>query len=126
MYKRQELSRQQTFYLFAGLMLLVNLLLLTLGSSFRRLPDAPLSRGVFARWNGLRPRLNETFTEWTHWGAAVTNVLLGLSTYLLAIENGVETTRLAWLPFNGLLFTCLLLLGAWVVYLPLRIRVLKP
>lgn len=120
------LGKQATFYLFAGLMLLLNVLLLWLGSSFRRLPDAAVSQGVFSRWQGLRPRLNESFTEWTHWGAALSNVLLGLATYLLALDNAIEPARLRWMPFSSLLVGCLLLLAAWVAYLPLRIRVLKP
>ncbi|MDZ7897180.1 MAG: DUF1648 domain-containing protein [Arcicella sp.] len=117
------LPKNQVFYLFGGLMLALNIIVVLLVNSVQKLPIQAFSWIPNKKWLADRQQVITVLSNWLNFLPAIVNTFLLLILRALLALNDERTYKTD--------YTYLLVLGAvllliWVFYLPIRLLYTNP
>ncbi|WP_026994269.1 hypothetical protein [Flectobacillus major] len=117
------LPKDQIFYLFLGISLVVNILPIALAKNIEKIPDVSFSWIPNKKWLNYRNQLNAAIMNWLNLlpGAINTFLILVLRAILTLNDERSFSTDYSYLPVVGLA----LLIG-WLFYLPIKILYTNP
>lgn len=119
------LGRESVFYATGGLMLVLNVLLMLLARSFANLPDRAAAVLGTTAWKPYPGALRGALRNWLLLGVAGINAFLALCLNALAELNDAQSPETVF-DYRYLLTVGVALLGAWLLYLPLRLWLTRP
>lgn len=115
---KSEIGRLKFFYLSAGIILIINILVVLLNDLFKKLPTQSLPSWLVKTTS--RTDLNEAFTEWCYWGLTLQNIMLGLLIYAVTSVN-IPDTQTTFHSFRWTAWVASAFLIFWVGYAPARL-----
>ena len=117
------LPKNQVFYLFAGSMLALNILVVLLANSIKKLPIEAFSWVPNKQWLQDYKQLIEVLLNWINFLPAIVNTFLLLILRALLALNDERTFRT---DYTYLLIIGTVLLLVWIFYLPIRLLYTNP
>ena len=117
------LPKNQVFYLFAGSMLALNILVVLLANSIKKLPIEAFSWISNKKWLADRKQLIEVLLNWINFLPAIVNTFLLLILRALLALNDERTFKT---DYTYLLIIGTVLLLVWIFYLPIRLLYTNP
>ena len=117
------LPKNQVFYLFAGSMLALNILVVLLANSIKKLPIEAFSWIPNKQWLQDYKQLIEVLLNWINFLPAIVNTFLLLILRALLALNDERTFKT---DYTYLLIIGTVLLLVWIFYLPIRLLYTNP
>jgi len=117
------LPKNQVFYLFGGLMLALNILVVLLVNSVKKLPLEAFQWIPNKKWLTDRKQLIEVLSNWLNFLPAIVNTFLLLILRALLALNDERTFNT---DYTYLLVIGIVLLLIWIFYLPIRLLYTSP
>ena len=117
------LPKNQVFYLFAGSMLALNILVVLLVNSIKKLPIQAFSWIPNKKWLADHNQLIEVLLNWINFLPAIVNTFLLLILRALLALNDERTFKT---DYTYLLILGTVLLLIWIFYLPIRLLYTNP
>ena len=117
------LPKNQVFYLFAGSMLALNILVVLLVNSLKKLPIEAFSWVPNKQWLQDYKQLIEVLLNWINFLPAIVNTFLLLILRALLALNDERTFKT---DYTYLLIIGTVLLLVWIFYLPIRLLYTNP
>jgi uncharacterized membrane protein len=117
------LPKNQVFYLFGGLMLALNIIVVLLVNSVQKLPIQAFSWIPNKKWLADRQQLVTVLANWLNFLPAIVNTFLLLILRALLALNDERTYKT---DYTYLLVLGVVLLLIWIFYLPIRLLYTNP
>lgn len=117
------LPKDEVFYLFVGIMLGINILLILLAKSVEKLPVRAWSWLPNKKWIEEPRQLNESISNWFNFLPAIINTFLILVLRVLLLLNDERTFDSS---YTYLIIIGLVLMIAWLFYLPVKLLYTNP
>jgi uncharacterized membrane protein len=113
------LPKEEVFYLVAGTVTILNVLMLMLVNSTQKIPSQVFTKNLFRVFqNKGDKQIQNTFVHWLHFFTAVVNtyVILALRVLLMLNDERSYANDYSYLGSLGII-----LILAWLLYLPIRL-----
>jgi uncharacterized membrane protein len=117
------LPKNQVFYLFGGLMLALNIIVVVLVNNVQKLPIQAFSWIPNKKWLADRQQLVTVLANWLNFLPAIVNTFLLLILRALLALNDERTYKT---DYTYLLVLGVVLLLIWIFYLPIRLLYTNP